>query len=87
MASQGPAGSFVLNVRVTEPAAISAAVGVYVAVSELLLGLKVPAPPLHVPEDAEPLTEPARVTPALDAQTVWSIPALATAAGFIVMTV
>ena len=49
-AAQGPAGSFVVNVNVTVPALISAALGVYTALSEVAPGLNVPVPPLHVPE-------------------------------------
>jgi hypothetical protein len=40
---QGPAGSFVVSVRVTLPAVISAADGVYIAVKEVI-SLKVPVP-------------------------------------------
>jgi hypothetical protein len=63
-------GSFVVSVSVTDPELISVAVGVYVAVRDVLLGENVPAPPLHVPEEAEPLTDPASVTAGVDEQTV-----------------
>jgi hypothetical protein len=51
---QGPAGSFVVSVSVTNPAVISAALGVYVAFNVALFGLNVPAPPDHVAEEAPP---------------------------------
>jgi hypothetical protein len=66
----GPAGSFVVNVSSTDPAAISAALGVYTAFSVFAFGLNVPVPPLHVPEVALPPTIPARVTWGALAQTV-----------------
>jgi hypothetical protein len=67
---QGPVGSFVVSVRVTVPAAISADVGVYTALSAVAFGVKLPAPPLQVPLVAAPPTEPERVTAGLEAQTV-----------------
>src|SRR5262245_45501949 len=79
-ASHGPVGSLVVKVSVTEPAAISAGEGVYCAFKVLALGLKVPAPPLHVPLLAPPPIEPAKVTVAPLAQIVWSAPAFAVAA-------
>src|SRR5262249_37127056 len=57
-AGRGPAGSLVVRVSVTLPAAISAAVGVYFAFIAVALGLNVPAPPLHVPLEAPPPTAP-----------------------------
>src|SRR5262249_23926242 len=56
---QVPAAPTLLSVSVTLPAAISAAVGVYVAFKAAALGLNVPAPPLHVPPVAPPPTAPA----------------------------
>ena len=84
---QGPAGSFVVRVSVTVPAVISAAFGVYTAFSAAALGLKVPVPPLQVPEEAAPPTEPASVTFGELAHTVWSIPAFAVATGLIVTVI
>jgi hypothetical protein len=66
----GPAGSFVVNVNSTDPAAISPALGVYIAFNVLAFGLNVPVPPLHVPEVALPPTIPASVTLGSFAQTV-----------------
>ena len=76
-----------VRVRVTVPAVISAADGVYTAFNVLAFGLNVPVPPLQVPLDAEPPTLPARVTAGLDAHTVWSTLAFTVAAGLIVMTI
>src|SRR5881394_507649 len=61
-AAHGPAGSFVVSVSVTPPAAISAAAGVYVALSAEAEGAYVPAPPLQVPLVAPPPTPPANCT-------------------------
>src|SRR5262245_32128028 len=83
--AHGPFTAPVVSVSVTEPAAISAAVGVYVALSAEADGLKLPAPPLHVPLEAPPPTTPASVTCGLVAHTVASRPAFAVAAGEIVM--
>ena len=47
----------VVRVSVNVPAAISAGVGVYTALSEAMEGVKVPAPPLHWPPPA-PATLP-----------------------------
>lgn len=61
-ATQGaPAGLLDVNVNVTKPAAISAALGVYVAFSVVLLGANVPPPPLQVPAVALPPTAPFKV--------------------------
>jgi hypothetical protein len=70
-AAHGPApsGSFVVRVSVTNPAAISPAVGVYVAFNVVLFGLNAPAPPDHVADVALPPLEPASVT-VLQPQTV-----------------
>jgi hypothetical protein len=60
-ALQGPAGSLVVKVKVTLPAAISAAEGVYVAVKSDVL-LKVPDPEVdHKAEVAPPPMVPANV--------------------------
>ncbi len=48
-----------VSVSVTLPAAISAALGVYVAFNAEAPGLNVPAPPLQLPPVAPPPTEPA----------------------------
>ena len=61
-AEQGPAGSLVVNVNVTEPVLTSVAVGVYTALSVTLLGEKVPVPPPHVPLVADPPIDPASAT-------------------------
>ena len=68
---------------VTEPLAISPGVGVYCAPMFVVLGSKVPTPPLQIPPVA-PVKEPFRVATALLAQSVWSTPALAVGAGVIV---
>jgi hypothetical protein len=58
---QGPAGSSVVMVSVTEPPAISAGDGVYVAVAEDVL-LKLPLPlVLQVKFEAPPPIDPERV--------------------------
>ena len=82
-AGQIPAGSLVVSLNVTDPEVISAAEGVYVAVSDAEL-LKVPVPevvqveevalPPRVPDNAYMLPE----------QIVASTPALTVAAGLIV---
>ena len=56
-----PLGLFEVRVNVTVPAVISAALGVYTALSVVAFGLKVPVPPLQVPPVALPPTVPARV--------------------------
>jgi len=56
----GPAGSLVVYVMVTEPAAMSATVGVYIAVVVLLLNVPVPLV-LQVADVAPPPNEPAIV--------------------------
>ena len=68
-ARHGPVGSSVVNVNVTVPAVASPADGVYTAFNVVVFGLKVPAPPLHVPLLALPPMIPASVT-ADPAQTV-----------------
>jgi hypothetical protein len=85
-APQGPAGSFVVKVNVTVPAAISAALGVYIALSVVLFGLNVPVPPDHVADVAEPPVTPANVT-VLPAQIVCAAPASTVATGLIVMII
>ena len=84
-APHGPAGSFVVSVSVTLPAAISAALGVYVAFSVEAFGLNVPAPPLHMALEAPPPITPASCTLGFDAHTVRSAPATTVAAGRIVI--
>jgi uncharacterized protein with FMN-binding domain len=82
-ALQGPVGSFVVNVRVTVPAVISAADGVYTAVADVAL-LNDPVP--DVVQDklvALPPIEPARVWVEV-LQIVASLPAFAVAVGLIV---
>src|SRR5690349_23490939 len=84
-APHGPAGSFVVSVSVTPPAAISPAEGVYVAFRVDALGANVPAPPDHVPVVAAPPTAPASCTCGALAHTARSAPASAVAAGGMVM--
>ena len=60
-AGQGPAGSLVVNVNITDPLLTSVGVGVYTALSVVLFGEKLPAPPLHIPLIADPPTDPERV--------------------------
>src|SRR5580765_3986125 len=84
-APQGPAGSFVVIVRVTPPADISVAVGMWVAWRVEALGLNVPAPPLHMPLEAPPPTAPASCTAGDDVHTLRSAPATTVAAGRIVI--
>lgn len=55
---QGPA---LVNVKVTVPAEISTALGAYTAFRVVLFGVKVPDPPLQIPEVAEPPTVPFNV--------------------------
>src|SRR5437867_7699261 len=86
-APQGPAGSLLVSVSVTPPAAISAALGVYVAFKAEALGLYEPPPPLHEPVAAPPPTAPASTTCGLDEHTVRSGPAFAVAAGLMVITI
>ena len=50
-----------VSVRVTVLAALSAALGLYVAVRLVLLGVKVPVPPDHVAEVALPPIDPASI--------------------------
>ena len=56
-AGQGPAGSFVVSVKLAIPAAISPALGVYVEVGEVDEP-KLPEPPDHVTELAPPPKDP-----------------------------
>jgi hypothetical protein len=81
-AAQGPAGSLVVNVNVTVPAVISAALGVYTAVGVFLSGLKLAVvPPVHEALVAAPLKLPAKVTPGASAHTERLAPALTLAVG------
>jgi len=57
---QGPAGSFVVRVRVTVPAVLSPALGVYTALRSFAFGAYEPAPPDQVAFEAEPPIDPAR---------------------------
>src|SRR4030095_6078438 len=75
----GLAGSFVVNVNSTNPAAISVALGVYTAFSVFAFGLNVPAPPLQVANVAPPPMIPASVTDGALAHTSWSAPAFTVA--------
>ena len=60
-AGQGPDGSSVVKVNTTEPAAISAAEGVYTAANKVASS-KLPVPDVvQTEETAEPLRVPARV--------------------------
>src|ERR1051326_2269870 len=64
-----------VSLRVTVPAAVSAALGMYVPFSVVLFGENVPLPlVLHTPVPV--LEVPFSVTFALLAQTVWLLPAL-----------
>ena len=47
-----------VKVKFTNPAKSSPALGVYVAVSAVLFGLNVPAPPVQIPEVVGPETVP-----------------------------
>src|SRR5262245_60594819 len=76
----GPPVATVVSVSVTPPAAISAAVGMYVALSADALGLNVPGPPLHVPDAAPPPTTPASAACGPVPHTLLSFPAFAVAA-------
>jgi len=66
----GRVDAALVSVSVTLPAAISAAVGVYVAFNAEALGLYDPAPPLHVPAETVPVIEPWSWTLGLLAHTV-----------------
>ena len=68
-AGHGPAGSFVVRVRVTVPAVMSAALGVYVVFRFEALA-KLPLPEVvHTDEAALPPLVPVRVTTGEDEQT------------------
>ena len=85
-AVHGPTGSSVVMVRVTEPAVISVAEGVYVADSSVV-SLKVPVPEVvHAEEVALPPLVPASVY-VLPWQIAASAPAFAVAALLIVSTI
>lgn len=62
--TQGPApsGSFVVSVKVTVPAVISPALGVYTGFKVVLPGAKIPVPPLQVTDVAEPPIVPFKDT-------------------------
>ena len=77
----------VVRIRLTDPEAVSAALGIYVALSAVPFGEKVPVPELvHCPPEATN-TDPFNDTFALFPQTDWSMPALDDGGGVIVMTV
>jgi hypothetical protein len=83
VSEHGPAGSFVVKVRITLPAVKSADEGVYVAVGDVLSS-KEPVPLLvQVSEDAPPPTVPDNLYE-LPSQIVASGPASAVAIGLIV---
>ena len=69
------------NVKVTEPAVISAALGEYKGFKVVLLGLNVPVPPAQMPVDVVPVTEPESVAVELFLQTIKLVPALTDGAG------
>ena len=75
-----------VRVKVTVPAEISAALGVYTALSAVFPGLYVPLPPDHIPPVA-PITDPLSVTEGLFAQDVWSTPAFTVGAAVIVIVI
>ena len=67
MTATQPPLPVVVKVSVTDPLAISPAVGVYCAPMFVVLGSKLPAPPLHTPPVAT-VNEPFNVATALFAQ-------------------
>ena len=69
-----------VKVSVTEPLAISTAEGVYIVLSAVFPGLKLPVPPVHCQAVAT-VPVPFKVTSGLLAQTVWSAPASTVGAG------
>ncbi len=84
-AMQPPFPPVVVNLKVTVPAAVSAALGVYVAAINVAL-LNVPLPVVvHIPPPAL-VVAPERVTTALLAQTVWFASASAVGASVKVIT-
>ena len=76
----------VVSVSVTDPVVLSVAVGRYVAVSVVLFGVNVPAPPDHAAPVAM-VNDPPSVTSALLAHTVWSVPAFTVGAGVNVINI
>src|SRR6185437_5449077 len=70
-----------VSVRVTVPAEISVADGVYVAVKLFALGLYVPVPPLHVVVVGVLVAEPLSFMAGLLAHTLLPTPAFTTGAG------
>jgi hypothetical protein len=54
-----------VKIKFTNPALISEALGVYVAVKTVLLGLKVPEPPVQIPVVVAPDTVPERTVDGL----------------------
>ena len=71
-----------VTVKLTNPNAISPAVGVYVVINDVLFGLYVPAPPDQIPFEAT-VTVPAKFAVALLAHTIISAPASIVGAGVI----
>ena len=83
-ASHAPTGSSVVSVNVTEPAAISPAVGVYTAFMSWSSGTYVPDPPDHCAELAPPPNVPFKVKSSTSQMTS-STPALTVGAFFTVI--
>ena len=82
----GPSGSFVVRVNVTVRAAISAALGVYVTIKVVRLGLNVPVPPNHEAEEAPPPKDPVKLIGTSE-HIVRSDEMVTVGAGFIVTTI
>jgi hypothetical protein len=83
-ARQGPAGSLVVNVSVTIPAVLSAALGVYVVFRAVALA-KAPVPDVvQVDDVAPPPLVPVSETVAVFEQIGWSTFALTVATGLMV---
>src|SRR4030095_6502747 len=83
-AGHGPVGSSVVKVNVTNPAATSAALGVYTASGLLAFGLKDPVPPVHVDVVAPPPILPPNATEE-PAHIVCAVPAFTIAFGLTVI--
>jgi hypothetical protein len=85
-ALQGATWPVEVSVSVTVPAEVSAPDGLYVAPSAVALGANVPVPEdVQVPPVAPPPTVPPNVAVALSEHIVWLAPAIAVAAGAIVI--
>ena len=62
------------KVNVTDPVAISAALGVYKGFKLVLLGLNVPVPPPQIPEEVGPVTKPEREVVGIDStDIIWGL--------------